>query len=470
MSEPQQISTTPELQQVQQPRTFSWRQGFTIALGVPVLILPSISVFSGMVGVFAIFVWLLSVFQGFMQNLAYGEMASRYPNVSGLPGFAQAVFKSKKGSQHYGITKFIGGFSAWGYWFAWNPVLAIFSITLSDYMLNLIPAFAGFDPKILAIITGIVIFAVLILVNHAGFGGGASLGYLMAALSLIPLFVISIAAFFSGSFNMANVTTQLFPDTWTWDLQGVFLLFGIFAIAQWSACAWETAAIYAPQYKKPKKDIPKALFGCGLVCIFSYILVQLACTGVLGVDGIEENYFAPMYALANITLGGIGSIVAIVMLLAAMVLIIQTALLGSSSAMAGMSEEGNLPRFFGRRNRHGVPMTAMITVCLLNVVFIIIGDSAASILAASALGYVIANGISLFSYVKAHIDLRKEGKKKRDNDEIFHAPPGWTFVAGFFGVLNIPLYLVGIMIINFLDYGVAAALIGIVILAFFVPL
>ena len=55
--------------------------------------------------------------------------------------------------------------------------------------------------------------------------------------------------------------------------------YGLMAMAQWSACAWETAAIYGPEYKQPRSDVPKALFICGAICLLTFILVQAACTG-----------------------------------------------------------------------------------------------------------------------------------------------------------------------------------------------
>jgi len=447
-----------------------------VALGVPVLILPSISTFAGIIGVFAIVVWLLSVFQGFMQNLAYGELASRYPNAPGLPGFAQAVFSGKKGSaREYGPGKFLGGLSAWCYWFAWNPVLSIFAILIGGYLIHLIPAFTDISAqyawfaKVLSLGVGIVIYAVLILINIKGVGGGAKAGYLLAALSLIPLTIISFTAFFSGKFDMANITTNVFPTDWSWNFQGVIMFFGIMALAQWSACAWETAAIYGPQYKKPRKDIPKALFGCGIVCIFTYFIVQFACTGALGVDGIAMHSEDPMLYLAQQSMGNIGAIISIVMLLAAMVLIIQTALLGSSNAMASMAHEGNLPKVLGKTNRHNVPIVAMLVISFFNLILIVLGNSSASILAASALGYVVANIIALLSYVKAYQDRKKEAVKQNEED-VFKAPRGWVFVALFFAVLQILFYLAGIIMINIGDYGVPNTLIGVVIILCFLPL
>jgi len=457
---------------VQQQRTLSWRHGFAIALGVPVLILPSISTFSAMIGAFAIVIWMFSVFHGFLQITAYGELASRYPNAIGIPGFVQAVFRGKAGKE-YGVGKFIGGFCAWNYWFTWNAVLSVFAILIANYLIGIIPAFADYAalntwfPKVLSLCVGVVVFSVLILINYGGFGGGAIAGYILAALSLIPLFVISLAGFFSGHFELTNITQHWFPDTWTWDLKTIVFLFGIMALAQWSACGFEAAAIYAPQYKKPRKDIPKALFGCGVVCIFAYFLVQTACTGALGIDGLAEHYNDPMLALAKMSMGNVGAIISIIMLLAAMVMIIQTAILGSGSAIASLAEEGNIQKIFGKRNKFGVPIAGMITVSILNLGMIALGDSANSILAAAAIGYVLANGLALFAYVKAHRTFKNE---PYDKEAVFRAPRGWVFVAGAVAILQIPFYVVGTVYLNITDYGVADVLLGVVIIMIFIPL
>ncbi|HCX60138.1 MAG TPA: amino acid permease, partial [Candidatus Cloacimonas sp.] len=54
-------------------RTIDWKQGMLIALGVPILILPSIGYSAGYLWGFSIVMWILSVLQGFVQNAAFGE-------------------------------------------------------------------------------------------------------------------------------------------------------------------------------------------------------------------------------------------------------------------------------------------------------------------------------------------------------------------------------------------------------------
>ncbi|AKB61626.1 APC family permease [Methanosarcina mazei] len=445
-------------------RTIDWKQGLAIALGVPVLILPSIGYFASYVWAFAILVWALSVFQGFMQNFAYGELATMFPRASGLPGFAQSVFRASDENKRYEKSKLLGGFSAWSYWFAWNPVLAIFSILIGSYLKGLIPAFAGVPDLAMYLVSGATVFLFLILVNYRGLSGGATLGYILAVLSLAPLIIISLAPFATGHFEMSNITGSWLPTDWSWDVQHILILLGLFAMAQWSACAWETAAIYGPEYKQPRSDVPKALFICGAICLVTFILVQAACTGTLGVEGILAEPFSPMLPMAQMTLGSIGGSLAILMLIAAMILIIQTAFLGASRAMYSMAGEGNLPKFFGKMNIYGTPVNAMIVIALFNMGFIFLGTPAA-ILAASAIGYVCANGISLFAYVKAKFDPRFSTLERP-----FKAPGGWQYVAAFFGFFNLPLCLIGIVYLNSLEVGWASTIVGFVVLTLYIPL
>lgn len=445
-------------------RTIDWKQGLAIALGVPVLILPSIGYFANYVWAFAIIIWVLSVFQGFMQNFAYGELATMFPKASGLPGYAQSVFRTRNANNRYDRSKLLGGFSAWSYWFAWNPVLAIFSILIGSYLKGLVPAFAGIPDLAVYLASGVFVFIFLILVNYRGLSGGATLGYILAVLSLAPLIVISLAPFVTGQFEMSNITSAWLPSDWSWDLQHILILLGLMAMAQWSACAWETAAIYGPEYKQPKSDVPKALFTCGAICLVTFILVQAACTGTLGVKGIITEPFSPMLPLAKMTLGPIGGSLAILMLVAAMILIIQTAFLGASRAMYSMSDEGNLPKFFGKMNAYGTPINAMIVIALFNIGFIFLKTPAA-ILAASAIGYVCANGISLFAYVKAKLDS-DFSKLERP----FKAPKGWQYIALFFGIFNLPLCLIGIVYLNSLEVGWTSTIVGFVMLSLYIPL
>ncbi|WP_104201478.1 APC family permease [Cryobacterium sp. Y29] len=446
-------------------RSIDWKQGMAIALGVPLLILPSLGYLPLWTSAAAIVIWGLSVIQGFMQNAAYAEMATTFPKASGLPGFAQHIFRTENFTGKYDKGKLIGGFSAWSYWFAWNPVLAIFAILIGGYLHGLFPILGEtFTEYQLSLLSGLVIFTGLSVVNWFGLKDGAILGYILGVLSLIPLIVLTVAPFATGHVDLANITGNWLPADWTWDMNHILILLGIFAIAQWSACGWETAAIYGPEYKNPSKDVPKALLAVGLICFLSYVLVQAAVIGVLGVDGVIAEPVSPLIPVAQAIFGESGSLLTIIMLIVAMILIIQTAYLGSSRAMHSMATEGNLPKFFGKTNRHGTPFVALLVTAAFNMVLISVGSMAA-ILAAAAIGYTFANGISLFAYVKA-----KKHPSFANLERPFKAPKGWKHVAMLFGLFNLPLCLVGVVYLNSLEIGWGATWVGFIVLSLYIPI
>jgi amino acid transporter len=446
-------------------RSIDWKQGLAIALGVPLLILPSLGYLPMYLSAAAILIWGLSVIQGFFQNAAYAEMATAFPKASGLPGFAQHVFRTENYRGKYDKSKLLGGFSAWSYWFAWTPVLAIFSILVGSYLHGLFPALGElFTENQLALMTGLVVFTGLFVVNWFGLKDGATLGYILGAFSVIPLIVLTVAPFATGHVDLVNITSSWLPQDWAWDMHHILILLGIFAIAQWSACAWETAAIYGPEYKNPAKDVSRALFACGTICFFSFVLVQAAVIGVLGVEGVLDQPVSPLIPVAQAVFGEAGSMITIIMLIAAMVLIIQTAYLGSSRAMHSMAMEGNLPKSLGRTNHHGTPFVAMLIIAAFNLVLILMGSPAA-IVAASAIGYTCANGISLFAYVRA-----KKHPAFAALERPFKAPKGWKNVAVLFGLFNLPLCLIGVVYLNSLEIGWMPTWVSFIVLASYIPI
>lgn len=442
-------------------RSVDWKQGLAIALGVPLLILPSIGYFVTYAWSISILIWFLSVIQGFMQNIAYGEMATMLPEASGLPGYAQKVFQNKKKSLSIG--NFIGGFSAWSYWFAWAPVMAIFSLLIGSYLKELIPILRDYSDMTIAAISALLIFTVLFFINSKGLKNGATLGYFLALLALLPLAIIVLAAFVTGTFNLDNISSHVFPDDFEMSGKNVLVIIGLFAMAQWSACAWETAAVYGPEYKNPKSDIIKALFTCGFVCLFTFVIIQAVCIGVVGIDGIVKNPNLPMLIVSEGIFGPVGSVIAIIALISSMVLIIQTAFLGSSRAIHSMAIESNLPIVFGKTNKNGVPVYAMLIIALLNM-FLIGLKTPSAIVAASSIGYIFANGISLLAYFK----LKSDPKYKNMGE--FKVPGFYKYVAAFWGIINIPIFLCGIVYLNSIDLGWKSSLTGFVVLSLYVPL
>nr|WP_315024374.1 APC family permease [uncultured Aminipila sp.] len=442
-------------------KKLSWVAGLSISLGVPMLILPSIVYFTDYMWAFSIVVWGLSIIQGFFQNLAYAEMAVDFPDASGLPGYAQKIL----GSGENKLAKFTGGFSAWSYWFGWGPIPAIFILSIVEFLTGYFTNLNSIPKPILFLCVATIVLFGLFITNKKGLQNSALAGYVLNIVSLLPLIVLAVVPFIWGGADISNITSNWIPPDFTLDIHHIILLFGIFGMAEWSACAWETAAVYGPEYRNPKKDVLKAICSCGIVCLVVYILVQTACIAVLGVDGVINAAQPPMLLLAEYSFGRAGVIISVIAIIVAMVSVIQTAFLGASHAMHSMALEKNLPAFFGNVNKHGVPQNAMIAVIILDYGLLFLGKPSA-IVAASAIGYSIANGLGMYSYVK----YKKEKNKSSDKKDGVNLPSVWCWIALIFAIIDVPLYVIGIIYINSLDAGWSSTIVAVAILLLYIPL
>lgn len=458
-------------------RTVSWKQGMFIALGVPLLILPSIYDVSSIIWGMCIFVWVVSVLQGFVQNLAYGEIVTLFPNATGLPGCAQSVYESKNNNKKFDKGKFVGAFCAWCYWFAWCPVVAIFTMMIGDYLCAMFDlTLTGMAGVGFYLIISLVIVSVMYVLGTRGLEGGAKVGLILAVISLVPIIIILLGALATGMFDFGNIVNDWARPEWSWSLQDIVLVFGCFGLAQWSACAWETAAIYGPEYKEPGKDVPKALFACGFICLIMYFFVSTVVYGSLGQTGIESAGYATLEPIASFVFGEAGSYIALFFLIVAMILIIQTGFLGSSRTLHSMAQERNLPKWFEKTNKHGMPANAMLFVCIFNVLLVAIMEFSAfvlnmtttsmTILTASAIGYCIANIIALLAFVKTRRDA-----KFADMDRPFKAPRSWKYVISIMVFIQACLWLPSLLYWSYyLSGGFIAIALGVIILLCFIPI
>ncbi|APX02405.1 amino acid permease [Arthrobacter sp. QXT-31] len=121
-------------------------------------------------------------------------------------------------------------------------------------------------------------------------------------------------------------------------------------------------------------------------------------------------------------------------------------------------------RYLGKTNRHGTPFIALLVTAAFNMVLISTG-SLAAILAAAAIGYTCANGISLFAYVRA-----RKHPALAQLERPFKAPRGWKHVAMLFGLFNLPLCLVGVVYLNSLEIGWTSTWLGFIVLSLYIPI
>jgi amino acid transporter len=176
-------------------------------------------------------------------------------------------------------------------------------------------------------------------------------------------------------------------------------------IAAWSTYGFETAVCYTSEFKNPKTDTFKAIFYSGLLCLVLFILVPITFQGYLGLEGMLAADIVGgtgvAHAMGAMVAGGSVAIntLFVFLMIAALILIIVTAMAGSSRTLYQGSIDGWLPRYLSHVNHNGAPTAAMWTDLVVNLVLLSIASVDATayyfILAVSNCGYIIFNFLNL---------------------------------------------------------------------------
>jgi amino acid transporter len=427
-------------------RRISWTGAFWVASGVPALVLFSIGGIAGTVGIPAYSVWIASMLMGFIQSFTYAEIAGLFPNKSGGASVYGAAAWLRYG-------KFIAPLSVWGNWFAWTPVLSLGTAIAAGYILQMmepaptaqaiadyITANPGIDEAAAAVALqpihnwtlyagtlpigengvsfsfswtfwiGAILMFLAFAIQHRGILGTAKVQTVIGLVIVIALFIVGVVPFFNGNFHAENFTpfvplaVPYAPEPGSWNIAGWTLVLGGMFIAAWSTYGFETAICYTREFKDPAKDTFKAIFYSGLLCLALFILVPITFQGYLGLEGMlaGDIVAGTGVAAAMAQMVGGGAIISRLLeflMVAGLLLIIITAMAGSSRTLYQGSIDGWLPKYLSGVNHNGAPTAAMWTDLVFNLVLLAIAASDATayyfILAVSNCGYIIFNFLNL---------------------------------------------------------------------------
>ena len=228
---------------------------------------------------------------------------------------------------------------------------------------------------------------------------------------VITLLIVGIVPFFNGNFHSENfspfvpLAAPYVPDPGAWNINGWTLVLGGMFIAAWSTYGFETAICYTSEFKNPATDTFKAIFYSGLLCLVLFILVPVTFQGYLGLEGMLDGGVVAGTGVAQVmgemVAGGSAIIntLFVFLMIAALILIIVTAMAGSSRTLYQGSIDGWLPRYLSHVNHNGAPTAAMWTDLVFNLVLLSIASTDATayyfILAVSNCGYIIFNFLNL---------------------------------------------------------------------------
>ena len=386
-------------------KALRWYDGFVIALANPGFLLGSLGYSIGALGGWgAVFLWTVSMSIGVLSNWIYSETAAMFPEKPG--GIA---LYAHEGWRRYFTP--IGPIATFGYWFAWSSVLALFGIVIG----GLIQAewFPG-EPAggigegatgyfssgpveigLPHLIAAGAIIAVW-LVNIFGIRPTVWLAYATGALLMIPLAVFIVLPYLTGEWDSSNLTWTLNDEGQPWGGLKTALVW-LFVMG-WSAYGVETCATFAPEYKDTVRDTTLALRSSALFSLFVYAFLPLGISGVLTQQEIADNPVAFYVPAFHAILGG-GSDIMVVLLIASLLLSMNTATADGSRALYGIARDDMTIKQLFHLNRHHVPARAMTVDMIVNLFLVFFVGNTLAILYTGNVGYILAHFFALTAFI-----------------------------------------------------------------------
>jgi amino acid transporter len=386
-------------------KALRWYDGFVIALANPGFLIGSLGYTIGALGGWAaMFLWTVSMTIAVFSNWIYAEQAAMFPDKSG----GIALYAHEGWRRYFSL---VGPVATFGYWFAWSSVLALFGVVIggliqAEWFPGAKAGGVGADavgyfstgpveiglPHLIAV--GVI--AAVWLVNIFGIKPAVWLAYATGAMLMIPLAVFIILPYFTGDWESSNMTWTLDDPGQPWGGWKVALVW-LFVMG-WSAYGVEACATFAPEYKDTARDTALALRSSALFSLAVYALLPLGIGGVLSQEAIAENPVAFYVPAFQQILGG-GSDIMVILLIASLILSMNTATADGSRALFGIARDGMTIKQLDYLNKHHVPSRAMTVDMIVNIGLVLFVGNTLAILYTGNVGYMAAHFFALTAFV-----------------------------------------------------------------------
>lgn len=344
--------------------------------------------------------------------LVAAELATAYPNTGGIYIWVREAFGKRVG--------FITIWLQWIYNVVWYPTMLAFIAATCAYLID--PALNNNKYFILG--TALTLFWLFTLLNCFGMRLsslvsiiGASVGTL---LPMILMIVLGAIWFWQGKPSAVNYPPSLLPDFSSLSNLSLFsvVLFGLIGM--------EMSAVHAEDVRNPQRDYPKALFYSTLIIISTLTLGSLAIVMVVPndhlsvVSGLIDAYaiFFKSYHMEWMT-----SVIALLIILGGLSGV-SAWIIGPTRGLLISARDGSLPFHFGRVNRHGAPVTILVTQAIIFTILSTIFIFVESINAAYWMLSDLCAQMALLVYIIMFAAAIKLRYSQPDHPRAFKIPGG----------------------------------------------
>jgi amino acid transporter len=428
------------------PVTSSWWAPVLIGTGGALMVAVSLGAMAGEIGTVSIWVWIGTAVIGGLQCALVAELAARFPERAG--GTAQFAFRAVPNG-----SPTLGALSAWCYWFAWTPGIAVNLILAATYLRDLL--WPGVNPVVLALAIGAVLYTITAM--GLKLSTAINAGLALVAVAVLAIIVLG-PILHPATFDVARIAPALpaaAPQTFG-GVTALLLKWGF--VATWSSYAAEMASTVCAEIRKPERYMGRVMSVSAIICLVAFAAVPVALFGLIGLTGIEADPLEAFASAGAAVLGPAGKVIVGLGLAAVLVLGAETFIIGSSRTVYQMAQDGHLPTFFARINRRGAPVGSIVLdATVITVMLVVFGTDVVNVVAAANFGYLIVFVLLPIAYLV--LRRRPEGRAGS-----FRLPRAAVALAIVLAVFNLVLLVFGGV-----QWGASVTLIGLGVSLVIIP-
>ena len=253
----------------------------------------------------------------------------------------------------------------------------------------------------------IALLVIITAINLKGVKTAGKAEFVLTLLKIIPLLIVPIAAL--KLFDIHHFTVAAEASTQS----PLSIIFHVTLLTLWGFIGVESATTPAGSVENPSKTIPRAVV-LGTLCVaVLYFINSIGIMGAMpGSDLVQSA--APYADTARLLFSGNWHIG--VAVIAAIVCIgtLNAWTLASGQIAMGVAQDGLLPAFFAKQNRHGAPANALLISCagIIPILVLTMSDSLAeqvnAIIDFSVAAFLFVYAICCLAYVKVLWQNRRE--------------------------------------------------------------
>lgn len=306
--------------------------------------------------------WLLGGVLAFIGALSYAELATMRPQAGGEYVYIREAFGSLSGFLS-GWTSLVAGFSG---------AIAAAAVGFAIYLDRLIPGAGStqalvrvplgpgelsltLTPRVLVALGLVCLFS---LIHARGVGPGRVAQQALAWLSVATILVLVVLGFASdpsaaarGGATMAREAAGTAAGEGGLEVGGAMVAL---VLVMFTYSGWNASAYVAGEFRRPDRQLPRALLAGTLVVTALYLALNLLYVRVLGMEGLL-NAEATGDRVATMLWGSTGTLLITPLILLVLAASVSAMVLTGPRVYYAMARDRCLPAPFARVGKRDVP-------------------------------------------------------------------------------------------------------------------